>query len=100
MGGNCAVTVEEKARKESNSDAVTRLEDVHESPFLRSNFILIDHGMCEDERVIIIDVGVDMGVSRIMSGVDVETMLADSSQSESLEARRQSVSKQHLRMDM
>jgi hypothetical protein len=42
MGGNCAVTVEEKARKESNSDAVTRLEDKQESPFLRSNFIFID----------------------------------------------------------
>lgn len=29
-----------------------------------------------------------MGVSRIISDVDVESMLADSSQSESLEARR------------
>jgi hypothetical protein len=56
--------------------------------------------MYEDERVIIIDVGVDMRVSRIMSAVDVESTLADSSQSESLEARRQSVSKQHLRMDV
>lgn len=56
MGGNCAVTVEERARKESNSDAVTRLEDGHKSPFLRSNFILIDHVMYENERKIIVDV--------------------------------------------
>ena len=45
MGGNCAVTVEEMARKESRRDAVTRLEDEHDSDFLRSNFIVAAHAL-------------------------------------------------------
>jgi hypothetical protein len=66
MGGNCAVMVVERARKESNSDAVTRREDEHKSPFLRSNFILSDHSTDEVESVVM-DVGPDMGVSRIQA---------------------------------
>lgn len=69
------MTVEERARKESSSEAVTRLVDEHKSPFLRSNFILVDHSIDEDGCVMI-DEGVDSEVSCIMSGVDVERMLA------------------------
>jgi cobalamin biosynthesis protein CbiD len=62
MGGNCAVTVEEMARNESRRDAVTRLEDEHDSDFLRSNFIFAAHALYKDESVMI-DGGVDMEVS-------------------------------------
>ena len=62
MGGNCAVTVEEMARKESRRDAVTRLEDEHGSDFLRSNFIVAAHALYKDKPVMI-DGGVDMEVS-------------------------------------
>lgn len=56
------MTVEEMARKESRRVAVTRLEDEHDSDFLRSNFIIVAHVLYEDESVMI-DGGVDMEVS-------------------------------------
>ena len=56
------MTAEEMARKESRRVAVTRLEDEHDSDFLRSNFIIAAHVLFEDESVMI-DGGVDMEVS-------------------------------------